>query len=87
MPKATRDKWADKGVNTTVEQIVDGVNDMLHSDRSGDVCEVSRTNRWYREQPPYLDEVQRTVIEDVCSFTNIGLEFEAARVSGEQPTV
>lgn len=27
MPKATRDKWASKGVNTTVEQIVDGVND------------------------------------------------------------
>lgn len=27
MPKVTRDKWADKGVNTSVEQIVEGVND------------------------------------------------------------
>lgn len=86
MPQATREKWAEKGVNTTVEQIVDAVNEMLHSDRSGEVCEVSRNNRWYRNVPPYKDEVQKSVIEDVCSFKNIGMEFEAARSTGEQPT-
>lgn len=84
MPKATRENWLGKGVNTTVQQIVDGVNDVLHSDRSGQVCEVSRTNRWYRDQPEFLDEVQRTVIEDLCSLKSTGKEFEAARASGEQ---
>lgn len=130
MPKSTRDKWADKGVNTTVEQIVEAVNDsksfslpfifygarsrrsqdpvilqlvaarqngntgtfsniysiVLHSDRTGSTCEVSRGNRWYRDQPPFKDDVQRQVIEEVCSFKNIGLEFEAARAAGELPT-
>lgn len=58
---------------------------VLHSDRTGSCCEVSRDNRWYRDPPPYKDDVQKAVIEDVCSFKNIGLEFEAARASGEQP--
>lgn len=86
MPKATRERYSAEGATTSVAQIVDGVNDMLHSDMSGATCEVSRDNRWYRDAPEFKDEVQRKVIEDICSFKNIGLEFERSRKAGEQPT-
>lgn len=79
MPQETIDK-VDKSLITSVAQIVAGVNDMLHSDRNGAVCEVSVDKRWYREQPEFLDDAQRRVIEEVCSLENIGEDFERSRV-------
>lgn len=44
---------------TTLDQIVEGVDELLSNDKNGAICEVSKDNRWYRDPYPYLDDVQR----------------------------
>ncbi|KAJ5970379.1 uncharacterized protein N7479_000297 [Penicillium vulpinum] len=78
MPKETVDKVY-KNLITSVSQMVAAVNGMLHSDRNGTVCEVSVHNRWYRDPPPFLDDEQRRIIEEVSSPQNIGQDFANSR--------
>lgn len=74
VPKETIDR-AGKTLLTPISHIVTAVNDMLNSKKNATVCEASVDQLFYRDPPPFMDEAQERVINDISK--NMGDEFIA----------